>query len=116
MSRRSKAEPGKTKPNKSEPGDTESKAPAAAVGDQPSDVEALRYELVRRLMLIVSDWNRCPKRACKRHRGCAATGLDCMSLPPEPPGSEMTPDQKAAVVADFRRALERRRAELAGGR
>jgi hypothetical protein len=115
MSRRSKAKPGKTNPNttrpkRSEPGDTASQTPAAAAAGELSDLEAMRYELARKLMLIVSDWRRCPRGACKRRRGCAETGLDCAS--PRRPERELTPDQEAAVMADFQRALKRRMAEI----
>ena len=119
MSRRSKARPGKTRPSKtrankttskqSEAGDTASNAPAVAADDD-SDVEAIHYELARKLMLIVSDWRRCRRPECRRRRGCAETGLDCAS--PRRPEREMTPDQEAAMMADFQRALKRRMAQI----
>jgi hypothetical protein len=62
-------------------------------------------------MLIMSDWRRCPEPACKRRRGCAATGLDCHT-----PERERTPEQEEAAMAHLQRALARRIAEVGGAR
>jgi hypothetical protein len=109
MTRRTKAKPSSTKPRNSGPDAQPKPSAASPPAESEYDVEAIRYELARRLMLIVSDWRRCPKAACKRRRGCAAAGLDCRMLDT---GLEMTAEETAAVMADFRRALERRRAEI----
>jgi hypothetical protein len=119
MGRRARAkpttgEPRKSEPKKAEPSTNRSKSPAAPPAEPRSDTEALRYSLARKLMLIVSDWRRCPKPACKRHRGCAAPGLDCHT--PEPPGRAKTPEQEDAAMAHFQRALQRRLAQLGSGR
>jgi hypothetical protein len=111
MRRRAKAEPSKRKPKKAETCDTRSRSPAAPPAESAPDTEALRYSLARKLMLIVSDWRSCPKRACKRRRGCAAPGLDCHT-----PEREVTPEQEEAAMAHFQRALKRRLAQVGSGR
>jgi hypothetical protein len=105
MARRRKVEPSKTKP-----GDTGPRAPAAPPAAPTRDVEQLRYDLARKLMLFASDWRRCPRPACRRAKRCAEQGLDCDT--PLPPGRPMTEEQEAEMLAQLKRALERRQAEI----
>jgi hypothetical protein len=120
MARRAKAEANEAGPKKSElnKSDTnksatsksESKAPAPPPAEDTRTVEEIRHSIIRKLMLFVSDWRRCPRPACRRRRACAATGLDCAS--PRNPARPMTPDQETASRAHLKRALERRLAEF----
>ena len=115
MARRAKAEANeagskKSKLNKSATSKSESKAPAPPPAEDTRTVEEIRHSIIRKLMLFVSDWRRCPRPACRRRRACAATGLDCAS--PRNPARPMTPDQETASRAHLKRALERRLAEF----
>jgi hypothetical protein len=113
LTRHAKAKPTKSEPRKTGAGVSRPTSPAAPPAEPERDIEALRYSLARKLMLLVSDWRRCPKPACKRRRGCAAPGLDCHTPEPE---RAITPEQEDAAMAHFQRALQKRLAQLGGGR
>ena len=76
-----------------------------------ASVEELRCSIARKLAMFASDWRRCPRRACRRHRGCRPRGIECFAPRPEP--RPMTAEQEAEMKAALRRALNRRRAEIA---
>jgi hypothetical protein len=81
--------------------------PTAAPPPEPSlTLEQQRAVLVRKLAIFASDWRRCPRRLCRRKRGCMLPDQDCFS----PPRRERprTPEQQAAMLHVLKRALERR--------
>lgn len=79
--------------------------------DEPRSTEELRLSLMRKLMLVVNPWRRCPAPACRRNRRCASETLECQKLPQR----KRSPEQEQAALASLQRALARRRAEMKGG-
>lgn len=52
---------------------------------QPADMDAVRLEMTRRILMLFDDWQECPLRICRRHRGCMAPYGECPAAPPLPP-------------------------------
>jgi hypothetical protein len=86
------------------------KAAAVAPAEPEPSVDEMRFQLGRKLEIMVSDWRQCPRRVCKRLRNCAPTNPDCVS--PRRPHRVLTPRQQAAAMASLHRAVRRRLAEL----
>ena len=74
---------------------------------EPTDMEALRRELLRRLMTLRRAWRNC-RPACRRARACR-DDLVCLARLPSPPRNER---KEAARLAAVQKALKRRLAEL----
>jgi hypothetical protein len=79
---------------------------------QPSAIRPEAAELYARLFKLVREvrdcWRDCPSGECRRHRRCVSEKYECRDLHRVP----RTPEEEAAILADFHRALQRRRAEL----
>ncbi len=86
-----------------------SDAPADAqlLNAPPADMDAMRYELARRINRFVADrrraWRTCKEPACRRHRYCRAPHIHCSNAPPPRPD----PDGRrvARTMARVARAL-----------
>jgi len=76
--------------------------------DEPQDMEAFRWRMVRRINTFLGTWRACRRPACKRAQRCLAMRTACRAVPPMPP---LAPEQQARVVADMHRRV-RARAEL----
>ncbi|HXF89719.1 MAG TPA: hypothetical protein VNK48_15310 [Xanthobacteraceae bacterium] len=63
------------------------------------------FKLVRE---VRECWRECPSGECRRNRCCVSEKYQCRDLHRVP----RTPEEEAAILADFHRALQRRRAEL----
>jgi hypothetical protein len=76
------------------------------------NLDQLRFSLARKLAIFGNrkQWPACQLRACRRHRQCAAPGLECAN--PAPPRRVVSPEKDAAAMAHFQRALRRRLAAL----
>ncbi len=98
------AKPAQTKAKKSKPA-----APAETSKHELSELDALRYALLRRLETVAGFWRECPSRLCRRQHACVSAGHECAKLP-QPPRD---PEGEAAAIASFAAALKRRAAELA---
>jgi hypothetical protein len=87
-------------------------AATAQTADPPGDesLDDMRRRITRRLEIMVSDWRKCRRPACKRLRICAPTDRRCVS--PRRPARVLTPQQEAVAMAQLHRALQRRLAEL----
>jgi hypothetical protein len=75
--------------------------------EPPADIDALRYELARRIARFVGDrrraWRTCNEPACRRHRCCQAPRIRCSNAPsprPDPDGR-----RTARAMAQVQRAL-----------
>jgi hypothetical protein len=63
---------------------------------QPVDIDALRLEMARRILMLFDDWQECPLRICRRNRGCMAPNAECPAakpLPPDPDGQLLAEGQ-----------------------
>jgi len=75
--------------------------------EPPTDIDALRIELARRISQFMADrrcaWHDCKEPACRRHRCCHAPQIQCSNAPPPRPN----PDGRrtARAVARVHRAL-----------
>lgn len=75
--------------------------------EPPADMDALRYELARRINQFMGDrrraWRDCKEPACRRHRCCRAPRIQCSNAPPRRPD----PDGRrtARSLAQVQRAL-----------
>ena len=62
-------------------------------------MDALRYELARRISRFIGDrrraWRTCKEPACRRHRCCRAPRIHCSNAPPLRPD----PDGRRAARA-----------------
>ncbi len=82
---------------------TKTRPNANTLPDQPpADIDALRYELARRINQFMSDrrraWRTCQEPACRRHRCCQAPRIQCSNAPPPRPD----PDGRRAALARAR--------------
>lgn len=81
--------------------------PRAPADAPPADIDALRYELARRIGRFVGDrrraWRTCKEPACRRHRRCCAPRIQCSNAPPPRPD----PDGRRAArsLAQVQRVL-----------
>jgi hypothetical protein len=67
------------------------------------------YAALFKLLREIRDcWRECPAGECRRHRRCVSEKYECGDLR----RVTRTPEQEAAILADCRRALQRRLAEL----
>jgi hypothetical protein len=100
------------RPIKRRPVKTALAAATAQTADPPGEesLNDMRRRITRRLEIMVSDWRKCPRPACKRLRICAPTNRRCVS--PRRPRRVTTPKQDALAMAQLRRALTRRLAEM----
>jgi hypothetical protein len=80
----------------------------------PGDsIEERRLALVRKVEGFAADWRRCPRRVCRRMRGCEPPESGCCS--PSRPARQKSPEREAADRAWLARFVARRVAELRGG-
>jgi len=89
---------------------TKPQAEAAAPAQRQQSDDEIRYELVRRLVVLLGNWRACPRRVCRRRRACAPRALDCPS--PKRPARVLTPEQEAAEMARLHHTVKRRLAEM----
>jgi hypothetical protein len=75
--------------------------------EPPADIDALRFELARRINRFIADrrwaWRACKEPACRRHRRCQAPRIQCSNAPsprPDPDGR-----RTARAMAQVQRAL-----------
>jgi hypothetical protein len=88
-------------------------AAALAQTADPQGEESLddmRRRLTRRLIIMVGEWRQCRRGVCRRGRACVPKESGCRS--PRGPRRELTPEQEADAIADLRRKLLQRMAEL----
>ena len=76
--------------------------------DEPQDMEAFRWRMVRRINTFLGTWRACRRPACKRAQACRIMGRPCPALPQAPPPS---PEETAHVMAQLYQALRQRVAE-----
>jgi hypothetical protein len=84
-------------------------APAETSKHELSELDALRYALLRRVETTLGTWKKCPSRLCRRQHACVSSGHECASLPRPP----RDPEGEAIALARFAAGLKRRAAELA---
>ena len=75
--------------------------------EPPADIDALRYDLARRITRFIGDrrraWRTCNEPACRRHRCCQAPRIRCSNAPsprPDPDGR-----RTARAMAQVQRVL-----------
>ena len=90
----------------------------ALLDEPPADIDALRYELARRINRFIADrrwaWRTCNEPACRRHRCCQAPRIRCSNAPPlrpDPDGRRAA--RTMAQVARTLRDLQGRQREQA---
>lgn len=73
----------------------------------PTDMDAFRFELARRLHQAIGNatgcWRSCRERICRRRRGCMTPDFRCAHAPEPGPAS---PEDLARTQALVRQALE----------
>ena len=74
----------------------------------PEDMDEFRYDLARRIVMFLNQWDGCPEPLCKRNRGCMAPSGDCINIKEEP----MTDAEWDAARYDIRQAIDEKLAEL----
>ncbi len=93
------------------------RTPAPAIGHPtgtppPSvlrpEVAAGYAALFRLVREVRNCWRECPSGQCRRHRRCVSHKFECEHFNRRP----CTPEQEAAIMAETRRHIERRLAEL----
>ena len=79
----------------------------AMADEPPADIDALRYELARRINQFMADgrraWRTCKEPACRRHRCCQAPRIQCSNAPP--PRSDPDGRRAARTMAQVARML-----------
>ena len=90
---------------------------SAALPDAPpADMDAMRYELARRISQFVGDrrraWRTCKEPACRRHRCCRAPRIQCSNAPrPRPDSDGRRAARTMAWVARALRDVQARQGE-----
>ncbi len=74
------------------------------------DIVAFRLALVRKIATYLGQHTRCQRPACRRARRCMGDPPDCSRDAPP-----VSPEEEARALAEVRRAIAQRRAELGPG-
>ena len=74
----------------------------------PEDMDEFRYDLARRIVMLLNRWDGCPEPLCKRNPGWMAPSGDCINIKEEP----ITDAERDAARYDIRQAIDEKLAEL----
>ena len=83
--------------------------PGAPPDAVPADAAVLRLAMTRRMATLVGDPLRCREARCRRTRRCVGPTMRCCRDFRAPPS---TPEEDAALMAIYRKALAARAREL----
>ena len=72
--------------------------------------EAMGLQINRKINTILEGWRRCGHEICRRAQFCCGTPLQCVIKKRQRP--PLTPEQEAQSIGEFRKMLDKRRAEL----
>ena len=72
--------------------------------EPPSDMDAFRNQLARRIAMFINAWHGCKEPLCRRHRGCMAPDIHCANV--RQPTPEEVERDWPRVQAEFYKALQ----------